>query len=141
MVNHSDPSTDLAQFHGTLHFFFLYSVNNFFGLPTFSTWASLKRHNLSKYASVASKSVIHFFFSSPELKAQVSFYDRRLSFVCSSVCKLLRFRLLLNPWANFNQTLHKSSLGEGDSSFFQMKGNTFLQGEIIAKKYKYTESS
>jgi hypothetical protein len=47
-------------------------------------------------------------FSSPELKAQVSFSDRPLSgvclSVCLSVCKLLHFRLLLqNRWANFNQ--------------------------------------
>jgi hypothetical protein len=38
-------------------------------------------------------------FSSPELKAQVSFSDRPLSgiclSVCLSVCKLLYFRLLL----------------------------------------------
>jgi hypothetical protein len=66
------------------------------------------------------------FVSSPELKAQVSFSDRPLSgvrlsvrpSVCLSVCKLLHFRLLLqNRWANFNQTWHKSSLGEGNSSF------------------------
>ena len=30
-------------------------------------------------------------FSSPELKAQVSYSDRRLSVVCPSVCKLLHF--------------------------------------------------
>jgi hypothetical protein len=54
-------------------------------------------------------------FSSPELKAQVSFSDRPLSGVRLSVCKLLHFRLLLqNHWTNFNQTWHKSSLGEGD---------------------------
>jgi hypothetical protein len=58
-------------------------------------------------------------FSSPELKAQVSFSDRPLSgvrlSVCLSVCKLLHFRLLLqNHWTNFNQTWHKSSLGEGN---------------------------
>jgi hypothetical protein len=53
-------------------------------------------------------------FSSPELKAQVSFSDRPLSGVRPSVCKLLHFRLLLqNRWTNFNQTWHKSSLGEG----------------------------
>jgi hypothetical protein len=53
------------------------------------------------------------FISSPELKAQVSYSDRPLSIVrlsvrlsvCSSVRKLLHFRLLLQKnWANFNQT-------------------------------------
>jgi hypothetical protein len=78
-------------------------------------------------------------FSSPDLKAQVSYSDRLLSVVCLSgrlsvclavrpsvclsVCKLLHFRLLLqNHWANFNQTRHKSSLGGGDSSFFKWRG-------------------
>jgi hypothetical protein len=57
-------------------------------------------------------------FSSPELKAQVSYSDRPVS-----VCKLLHFRLLLqNHWANFNQTWHKSSLGEGHSSLFKRRG-------------------
>jgi hypothetical protein len=36
----------------------------------------------------------NWIFSSPELKAQVSFSDRPLS-ICLSVCKLLHFRLLL----------------------------------------------
>ena len=40
-----------------------------------------------------------------------------LSNVCSSVCPSVNcshFHLLLqNPWANFNQTWHKVSLGEG----------------------------
>jgi hypothetical protein len=63
------------------------------------------------------------FFSSPELKAQVSYSDRLLSVVCltSGVCLLdfLHFRLLLqNRWANRNQSWHKSSLGKGDSDLF-----------------------
>ena len=67
------------------------------------------------------------FFSSPELKAQVSFSDHLSSVVCLSVCLSVRlsvnfshFHLLLqNHWANFNQTWHKVSLGEGDSSLFK----------------------
>ena len=64
-----------------------------------------------------------FLFSSPELKAQVSFSDHLSSVVCLSVCPSVRlsvnfshFHLLLpNHWANFNQTWHNESLGEGDS--------------------------
>jgi hypothetical protein len=40
------PSTDLAQSHGTLLLVFirrLFHSFTFFGFPTFSTWASLKR--------------------------------------------------------------------------------------------------
>ena len=66
-------------------------------------------------------------FSSPELKAQVSFSDHLSSVVCLSVCLSVRlsvnfshFHLLLqNHWANFNQTWHKASLGEGDASLFK----------------------
>ena len=65
--------------------------------------------------------------SSPELKAQVSFSDHLSSVVYLSVCLSVRlsvnfshFHLLLqNHRANFNQTWHKASLGEGDSSLFK----------------------
>jgi hypothetical protein len=75
--------------------------------------------------------VYKYIFSSPELKAQVS-YSGCPSSACPSVClsvcpsvrpsvcKLLHFRLLLqNHWTNFNQTWHRSFLGEGDSSLFK----------------------
>ena len=67
-------------------------------------------------------------FSSPELKAQVSFSDHLSSVVClsvrlPSVCLSVNFShfhlLLQNHWAVFNQTWHKVSLGEGDSSLFK----------------------
>jgi hypothetical protein len=77
-------------------------------------------------------------FNSPELKAQVSYSDRPLS-VCLSVrasvrlavyvCELLHFRLLFqNRWASFNQTCHKSSLGEGDLSLFKWRAEPFCKG-------------
>jgi hypothetical protein len=77
-------------------------------------------------------------FSSPELKAQVSFSDRPLS-VCLSVwrlsVRLLYFRLLLqNRWANFNQSWHKSSLGKQNSEFYKWRTTPLPQGEIIAKE-------
>ena len=78
-----------------------------------------------------------FFISSPELKAQMSFSDRLPSVICLSVRPSVKFPyfglLLKNLWANFNQTWHKASLGEGDTSFFQMKGPAFFQREINAK--------
>ena len=61
-------------------------------------------------------------FSSPELKAQVSFSDHLSSVVCLSICPFVclsvrpyvnfsHFHLLLqNHWANFNQTWHKAPL-------------------------------
>ena len=65
-------------------------------------------------------------FSSPELKAQVSFSDHLLSGVCLSlclsVCKLFTFSTSSpDHWANFNQTWHKASLGEGDLSLFKFQ--------------------
>jgi hypothetical protein len=81
--------------------------------------------------------IFTFFISSPELKAQVSYSDRRLSVVrpscrltvCPSVCKLLHFRLLLqNQLANFNQTWHKSSLGRGVLSLCKCRGSPFSKG-------------
>ena len=44
------------------------------------------------------------------------------------------FRLLLqNHCAIFNQTCHKASLGEGDSSLLQMKGPAYFKGDVITK--------
>ena len=80
---------------------------------------------------IYSVAVVRERFSSPELKAQVSFSDHLSSVVCLSVHPSVRpsvclsvnfshFHLLLqNDWANFNQTWHKVSLGEGDSSLFK----------------------
>ena len=49
-----------------------------------------------------------YFFSSPELKAQVSFSDRLSSVVCLSVRPSVNFSyfqlLLKNHWDNLNQT-------------------------------------
>lgn len=61
------------------------------------------------------------FFSSPALKAQVSFSNQNLSVVCRRwrrchCCKFSHFHLLLqNHRADFKQTWHKASLGKGDS--------------------------
>ena len=60
-------------------------------------------------------------FSSPDLKAQVSFSYGLLS-VCLSVhlpVNFPLFHLLQNHWANFNQTWHKASFGGGNSSLFK----------------------
>ena len=66
-------------------------------------------HKASKYV-----------FSSPEPKAQVSFSDHNLPVVVVVVVNFSHFHLLLqNYLTNFNQTLHKASLGDGDSSLFK----------------------
>ena len=62
------------------------------------------------------------FFSSPEPKTQVSFSDQNSSVavVVVVVVNFSHFHVLLqNHWANFNQTWHKTSLGEGNSSLFK----------------------
>ena len=84
-------------------------------------------------------------FSSPELKAQLSFSDHLSSVVCLSVCLYVcpsvclsvrpsvnfsHFHLLLqNHWTNFNQTWPKASLGEGDSSLFKWRARPFPSGD------------
>ena len=69
---------------------------------------------------------MYMVFRSPEPNAQVTFYFqnssvvRRFVLVVVVVVNVSYFHLLLqNHWANFNQTSHKASLGEGDSSFFK----------------------
>ena len=61
------------------------------------------------------------------------------SSVCLSVCPSIRlsvnfshFHLLLqNHWANFNQTWHKASLGEGNSSLFKRRALPFSKGRYL----------
>ena len=62
--------------------------------------------------------------SSPEPKAKVSFSDLILSGVRLSVNLFVNFshlHLLQKHWANFNQTWHKASLGEGDLRLFKWR--------------------
>ena len=58
-------------------------------------------------------------FSSPELKAQVSFPDHLSFIVCLSVNFSHFLPLLQNHWTNFNQNWHKVSPSDGDSSLFK----------------------
>jgi hypothetical protein len=83
---------------------------------------------VKKYISIQAS-----IFTSPELKAHVSFSDRLLSIVCLSVwrlsVRLLHFQLLLqNRWANFNQSWHKSSLGKEDSELYKWRTTPFPKG-------------
>ena len=60
----------------------------------------------------------YFIFSSPQLKAQVSFSGHLMSVVCLSVYPLVNFShflvLFSKHWANFNDIWHKISLDKGD---------------------------
>ena len=80
-------------------------------------------------------------FSSPELKAQVSFSDRLSSVVCLSVClsvcKLFLFSTSSpEPLGQFQPNLAQSILGWRGIKFVQMKAPAFFKGEIITKKRK-----
>jgi hypothetical protein len=76
-------------------------------------------------------------FSSPDLKAQVSFSDRPLTVICCTVP--LSVLLLQNCWVYFKETWYKSSLGEGGFRIVQVKKTILAKGEIIAKKLKYAD--
>ena len=94
---------------------------------------------LNRVESISTLSVI--FFSSPELKAQVSFSDRLSSGVCPSVClsvcKLFLFSTSSQePLGQFQPNLAQSILGWRGFNFVQMKGPALFQGEIIMKYQK-----
>ena len=85
---------------------------------------------------------IYRVFSSPELKAQVSFSDHLSSGVYLSVrpsvrlsvCKLFTFSSSSPEWlGQFQPNLAQSILGWRGFKFVQMKGPALFQGEIITK--------
>ena len=85
-----------------------------------------------------SHSLHWFFFSSPELKAQVRFFDHLSSVVClsvrPSVCKLFTFSSSSpEPLGQFQPNLAQSILGWRGFKFVQMKGPALFPGEIITK--------
>ena len=50
----------------------------------------------------------------------------------SSLSKLFTFSSYFpNNWSNFNQTWHKKSLGEGDSSLFKWRAWPFSKGGLL----------
>jgi hypothetical protein len=79
-------------------------------------------------------------FSSPELKAQVSFSDRPLSVVCLavslSVCLLniYIFDFFFRTAGPILTRFGKSILGQRGFRIIQMKDNPLPQGEIIVKE-------
>ena len=87
------------------------------------------------HGSVIKKTYI---FSSPELKAQVSFSDHLSSVVCQSVCpsvcKLFTFSSSSpEPLDQFQSNLAQSILGWRGFKFVQMKFPNLPKGEIIGK--------
>jgi hypothetical protein len=101
-----------VSFEGPTH---SVASNNTHGDDWLITWGFMSRSRI---------------FSSPELKAQVSFSDHLLSVVCLSWRLSVRhFQLLLqNRLANFNRSWHKSSLGKGDSELFKWRTTPFPKG-------------
>jgi hypothetical protein len=84
--------------------------------------------------------VLGNFFSSPKLTAQVNYSDRRLSIVHPSIRLSVNFYIFdffsrtTEPILSRLGTHHP--FGGGVLKFVQMKGITFLQGKIIAKRVK-----
>ena len=52
-----------------------------------------------------------------------------LSVVVVVIVNISHFHLLQNHRANFNQTWHKASLGDGDSSLFKWRATPFPRGD------------
>ena len=69
---------------------------------------------------------LHFFFSSPELKAQVIFSDRLFSVHLSVYFS--QYHPLENKWAKFKNIWHKSSLGDWNARLFKWRTKTLSIG-------------
>ena len=93
----------------------------------------LQRYDLTTFIPV-------FVFSSSKLKSQVSFWSPVVvhPYVHLSVNFSHFYLLPQNCWANFNQTWHKASLGQGDSCYFKWRAPPFSKGRYN-KKAKYID--
>ena len=121
------------------------------------SWSGLSQKINSDFAPYNSQQILHvldlftfkekrrgcsfhmiiLIFSSPELKAQVSFYDHLLS-VCPYVCKLFTFSSSSQePLGQFKPNLAQSILGRWGFKFIKIKDHALFQGEIITKQRKY----
>ena len=76
----------------------------------FGPWASCYDLSLSLMLLTRCQILAHL---SWKLKWAFLIAFRHCLSVCLSICKLSYFQLLKNHWANFNQTWHKVSWGEG----------------------------
>ena len=84
----------------------------------------------------------HLVFSSPELKAQVSFSDHLSSVFYLSVCKLFTFSSSSpEPLGQFQPNLAQGILEWRGFKFDQMKGPALFQGKIIMKWWKYIDEN
>ena len=64
------------------------------------------------------------YFNSHELRAQVSFSDQLLPVICLFICiKEIKENPHQNHFANFNQTLCKAYISEGDSGLLKLNGD------------------
>ena len=81
------------------------------------------------------RTYILFFFSSPEMKAQVSFSDR-LSSACPSVYFYIFIFFFRSTWSISTKHGTKHHWVKG-FKFIQMKGNALFRGDIITKKREY----
>ena len=100
----------------------------------FKVW-NIVKHPFPMFNRLPVIQDVKWLFSSPELKAQVSFSDRQLSIVCLFISLSIHFNIshflssLQNHWTNFNQTWHKTQNILGWRGFVKMKGQElFLKG-------------
>ena len=74
------------------------------------------------------KMISRYFLAHLKLKLKWASYSDRLFSVRLYVNFSHNHHLLQNHWANFNQTWHKASSGEGDSSLFKYRAPPFSKG-------------
>ena len=87
--------------------------------------------------------VCNVFFSSPEHKVlMVSFCDRPMSGVRRPSCVIHNFfkHLLLNHWANLDETWQGCSLGEALPELFKRLNSNHNSGAMATKRKKIAKS-
>ena len=84
------------------------------------------------------KQFLDLLFSSPYLKAQVSFFDCLWFLVCLSVCKLFTFFTSPEPLVQFQPKLTQISPGKGVLSLFKWRATWQSNAKIMNPDQSHT---
>ena len=93
------------------------------------TFSSSSPEPLSQFQPNLAQSILGWRgFKFVQMKGPALFQGEIITQIVKNRLTKFKNLLLQNHWANFNQTWHKASVGEGDSCLFKRRAPPFIKG-------------